>query len=120
MSEGILEITKENFDDRVLKSDCPVLIDFWAPWCGPCRAMAPILEQLATSVSGRVTIAKCNVDDHPDVASRYGIKSIPALVLFDRGVVADQRVGVTPKANVDLMIQNVLAGKSGTAPFKMA
>ena len=120
MAEGILEVTTDNFDEQVLQSSRPVLLDFWAPWCGPCKAMAPTLEQLAVSGSGRVTVAKCNVDDHPDIAGRYGIKSIPTLLLFHKGSVADQRVGVTSKAVLDEMIEKVYKGETGPAPFKMA
>ncbi len=94
MSELIL--TAENFDQIVLQSDTPVLVDFWAPWCGPCLAMAPILEELAREMEN-VTIAKLNVDEHSDIAGRYNILSIPTFILFKKGVVLDQFSGSMTK-----------------------
>lgn len=94
---GVLEFTDENFDKEVLKSDQPVLVDFWAPWCGPCRLIAPTVDALASENSGRVRIGKLNVDDSPGVAAKYGISGIPTLLVFKKGQVVQRFVGVTGK-----------------------
>jgi len=86
-------LTSENFDQEVLKSAQPVLVDFWAPWCGPCRAMAPVLEALAKEFDGKIKFAKVNVDEQPALASKYGISSIPSLFLFKGGEIVDNLVG---------------------------
>ncbi|MEO7598005.1 MAG: thioredoxin [Opitutus sp.] len=98
MSEKIVQLTTENFKSTVNGSANPVLIDFWAPWCGPCKAIAPILEELATELDGKLTIAKVNIDDHGDVATEYGIRAIPTMLLFKGGQVVEQVVGMMPKA----------------------
>lgn len=90
-------ITKTNFDEEVLKHSDPVLVDFWAPWCGPCRAIAPVIEELAQAFEGRAKIAKVNVDDHPELAATYGVQGIPTMVLFRDGKAVDQIVGAVPK-----------------------
>ncbi len=89
--------TDSSFDDDVLNSDHPVLVDFWATWCGPCRVIAPTIEELATEYEGRARIVKLDVDNNPQVASRYGIRSIPSLLFFQDGKPVDQMVGVVPK-----------------------
>jgi thioredoxin 1 len=86
-------LTAENFDPEVLQSSLPVLVDFWAPWCGPCRAMAPVLDALAKEFDGKVKFAKVNVDEQPALASKYGISSIPSLFLFKGGAIVDNLVG---------------------------
>ncbi len=92
-----VQITDATFNDSILKSDLPVLIDFWAPWCGPCRAVAPIVEELSVEYEGRVLIAKMNVDENPDTPGKYGIRAIPTLIIFKNGEVVDQITGSVTK-----------------------
>lgn len=96
-SDQILEINEGNFDDEVLGSDKPVLVDFWAEWCGPCRMVAPVLDQLATELDD-VRIAKLNVDENQEIATRFGVSSIPTFILFKGGEVADRMMGAMPKS----------------------
>jgi thioredoxin 1 len=100
MSEKIAQLTTDNFKSTVNTATTPVLVDFWAPWCGPCKAIAPILEELATEFDGKLTIAKVNIDDHGEVASEYGIRAIPTMLLFKGGQVVEQLVGMIPKASL--------------------
>lgn len=97
----MLEVTDESFEDDVLRAGRPVVVDFWAPWCGPCKAVAPILEQLAAEHAGRVTFAKLNIDEHPGAASRYGVLSIPTVILFEGGEARETVIGARPRAHFE-------------------
>ena len=97
---GVAEINDTNFDNEVLQSSQPVLVDFWAPWCGPCRQIAPLVEQLAGENEGSAKIVKLNVDDAPRAAQSYGVSSIPTLMVFKNGEVVDRFVGVQPKTRL--------------------
>ncbi len=99
-SPNILTLIQENFATEVLQSPTPVLVDFWAEWCGPCKAIAPVLDELADEYEGRVKIAKVNIDEQQGIASEYGIRAIPTLLLFDKGQVADQIVGLRSKRDL--------------------
>ncbi len=100
MAGSVLEFTDGNFQAEVLNSQQPVLVDFWAPWCGPCKMLAPTIEQLAGEFEGKVRIGKLNTDDNPQVASSYGISAIPTVLLFKGGNIVERFVGVTPKGKM--------------------
>ena len=100
-----LKITRENFENEVMKSDIPVLIDFWAPWCGPCRMMGPIIEQMADEYEGKVNVGKVNVDEEGELSQAFGVMSIPTIVLVKDGKIVKQAVGARPKAEVEAMLQ---------------
>lgn len=108
MAKGIIEIDDSSFESNVLKADQPVLVDFWAPWCGPCRAMAPVLEELSSSFGEKVKIMKCNVDDNPITPAKFEIKSIPTLIFFKNGKVFDQIVGITAKSKLEDTLKKML------------
>lgn len=100
-----LKITRENFENEVMKSNIPVLIDFWAPWCGPCRMMGPVIEQLADEYEGKAKVGKVNVDEEGELSQAFGVMSIPTIVLIKDGKVVKQAVGARPKAEVEAMLQ---------------
>jgi len=105
----LLAITEANFESEVLQSTTPVLIDFWAVWCGPCKMIAPIVEELARDYEGRLKVGKCDVDSNQSVAIKYGIRSIPTLLLFHNGQVVDQIIGAVPKHHIKDKIEKILS-----------
>jgi len=106
---GVLEVSDATFDQEVLRSEQPVLVDFWATWCGPCRAIAPMVDSLAASYAGKLKVIKVNVDENGATPSRYGIRGIPTLLLFKGGKVADQIVGYVPQDVIEEKVQRLLA-----------
>jgi len=105
---NLLEITEKNFDAEVMSSNIPVLIDFWAVWCAPCKMIAPIIENLATEYSGKLKVGKCDVDANQSIAIKYGIRSIPTLLIFKNGEVVQQIVGALPKQTIKAKVDDVL------------
>lgn len=107
MSENIQHLTTENFDDTIRNAEKPVLVDFWATWCGPCKALAPILEEMAEERADKLTIAKVDVDQQGTLAEKFGIRSIPTLVLFSKGEVVDQMIGSAGKKQLEAFVERV-------------
>jgi len=108
MSDKVVEGTDANFEEIVVKSDVPVLVDFWAPWCGPCRMVGPILEEIADEYAGRAKVVKVNVDENQQTAGQMGIRSIPTIALFHQGEVKDVIVGARPKADFSRLLDKML------------
>lgn len=105
---GLLHVNDKNFAEEVLNADLPVLVDFWATWCGPCRSISPIIGELAKEFTGRVKVTKLNVDESPATPSQYGVRGIPTLILFKGGKILDQIIGAVPKARLIAMIEKAL------------
>lgn len=106
MSENIKAVTDSNFEEEVLNSSKPVLVDFWAEWCGPCRALGPILEEVAESSNDKVTFAKLNIDENPEAPSKYGVMSIPTLILFKNGQVEAVKMGLLSKSQLSAFVDS--------------
>lgn len=104
-----IEVTDASFENDVLQSDVPVLVDFWAVWCAPCRMIAPVVEELASEYEGKLKVAKMDVDHNPNVPTKYGIRSIPTLLVFKNGQVVDQMLGAVPKASIVSKLEKVIA-----------
>ena len=109
LESGLFQVNDKNFSQEVLSSDLPVLVDFWATWCGPCRSIGPIIEELAKEYAGRVKVTKLNVDENPATPSQYGVRGIPTLILFRDGKIFDQIVGAVPKARLVAMIEKAFS-----------
>lgn len=109
MSEKLINITDKSFELEVLKSDIPVLVDFWATWCAPCRAIAPIIEEMAETYAGKIKVAKMDVDENPSTPGKYGVRGIPTLILFKKGEVIDQVVGAVPKNQIKGFIEKAIS-----------
>ena len=108
-NEKVLHVTDASFESEVIKSDKPVMIDFWAPWCGPCKAIAPSIDELATEYDGRMKFVKLNVDDNPATAAKYGVRGIPNLLIIKGGQVKEQIIGAVPKVRLVQAVDSAIA-----------
>ena len=107
-SEAIVELSDSSFESEVINSEKPVLVDFWAPWCGPCRALAPVIDEISSDFIDKVKVGKVNVDDNPEISIKFGIRSIPTLMLFKDGKVLEQIVGAVPKSEIERALEKVV------------
>jgi thioredoxin 1 len=117
MPEAIMEVTDSQFEDNIINSDTPVVVDFWAPWCGPCKAIAPVLKTLADEYAGRVGFFKMNVDENTGTPADFGIKSIPTLIFFNNGKPVEQIVGLTSRGKIEGVLQGMVDGTHTASPF---
>lgn len=108
MAKGIMDISDSSFDSEIMQSDKPAVVDFWAPWCGPCKAIGPVMEDLADTYGDQVKFTKCNVDDNPVTPGKFGIKAIPTLIFFKEGKVVDQITGMVAKGKLEDTLKNIL------------
>jgi len=108
MAKGIVDVSEQNFEKEVLKSNTAVLIDFWAKWCGPCKALTPVLEEIAQAAEGKFKIAKINIDENSDLATKWEVLNIPTMILFKDGEEVDRLVGYMPKAKIQAKIDSIL------------
>lgn len=111
MSDRIIELTSDNFESQVMDSDTPVLVDFWAAWCAPCRMIAPIVEELADEYEDRLTVGKLDVDEHSEIAARFNVRGIPTLLVFANGQVQDQMVGAGSKDSIKSMVDKAVTAQ---------
>jgi len=107
-SDKVLEFSDANFEDEVINSDIPVLVDFWAPWCGPCRIIAPVVEEISESHDGKVKVGKLNVDDNQQTSMKFGIRSIPTLLVFKNGAIFEQIIGAVPKTEIERVVNSAI------------
>ena len=107
-SGDTVELSDSTFEDEVIKSETPVLVDFWASWCGPCRMLAPVVEDIANSYAGRLKVGKVNVDENQEITMKYGIRSIPTLILFKDGKAVEQIIGAVPKSEIERVLKKTL------------
>ncbi len=108
MAKGIVDVNDSGFDAEILQADKPAVVDFWAPWCGPCKAIGPVIEDLAGTYGDKIKFAKCNVDDNPITPGKYGIKAIPTLIFFKQGKVVDQITGMVAKSKLEESLKGIL------------
>ncbi|MGD9016662.1 MAG: thioredoxin [Desulfobacterales bacterium] len=117
MADHLQEFTDDNFDTQVIGAGQPVLVDFWAPWCGPCKAIGPVVEALAADFEGRVKVGKCNADDNPKTPARFGVRSVPTVMVFMDGKVFDQMTGMVNRKKIEDALNRAIEGGDAASPF---